>query len=143
MSHISTVNTIFNCKDSIIAAAKSIGLEVVEANEFTTYNGQRDSCSFKMVIPGNKEAYECGFVENEDGSWDLQFDRYGGGKGMMEKIGVRGGGANSEDTEGGIFEAAYKLERSKRSLRKRGIRFREKRVEVNGRMKTRLIASSR
>ena len=134
MSHISTCGTTFNCKDSIREAAQALGLEIVDAKTFVTYGGQQDSCDFKMVIPGNSTAYECGFVRNEDDTFDLQYDSYSKGKGMMEKI-----GANA-----GRFEAEYKYSRTKRALRAKGTRFREERkVGADGRMKRRLIARVR
>ena len=133
MSHISTCETVFNCEDSIREAAEDCGLEIVQSKVFTTYGGQQDACDFKMVIPGDGQAYECGFVKNEDGTYDLQYDSYNGGRGMMQKIGENAG----------RFEGNYKYARTKRALRKQGVRFREERKEVEGRMKRRLIATVR
>ena len=140
MSHISKCAEVFNDEDCMRKAAMACGLEFSEANDFRFYAGNRESCVYKMTVPGNADAYECGFEQVEDGTFRLKFDPYRGGLGLMEHL-------SAEDDESkriaGRFIAEYRYERTKKSLNARGIRYREERVVVEGRKKRRLVAAMR
>ena len=135
MSHISKCKEVFNDKESIQKAAVALGLTFTECTEFRYYQNQLEPCAFKLSVPGNAEAYECGFESNPDGTFTLKYDSFMGGYGLMEVLG---------EQDAGRFKAEYKYERTKKVARNRGVRFREDRVRgKDGRMKRRLLATVR
>jgi hypothetical protein len=89
MSHISTVKTAITDLDAIEVACRELGLELRrEQKTYRTYNKQKHACHAAIVVPGNERAYEIGLVLGQDGqTYEVKFDTWNGGKGMVEKAG--------------------------------------------------------
>jgi hypothetical protein len=88
MSHIAKVALKVKSLSALEAAAKEIGCDYRRnQKDFLWYAGKRNPCSHAIGVPGKKDAYEVGIIHEKDGSYSLQFDPYGGGLGLVDKIG--------------------------------------------------------
>ena len=133
MSHISTLQTVFNCEQSIQQAAEVLGLTFVRKATFVTYAGQEDNCDFALVHPSG-EMYEIGFVKLEDGTYELKYDSYDGGDGMMEVVGEKCG----------KLVAEYTFARTTKELSRRRVPYQVKEVAgQNGQPVRQIVAMVR
>lgn len=100
MSHISTVRLTINDLDALADAAEGLGLRLErDKKTYATYGGLTRPCDATIVLPDSGSAYEVGLVRvrtNPDGSttadpagtaYEVRYDNWAGGKGMMERVG--------------------------------------------------------
>lgn len=101
VSHISKVKVYVRDLAAFADACQSLGLQFVEGQKtFRTYNGARGVCEHAAIVPGQPKAYEIGLIRgsvNESGEFEknaggdcfeLNFDEWSGGYGMVAKAGA-------------------------------------------------------
>lgn len=128
MSHVVNMNARFRSLDCLERAAAECGMELVKQSAYRWYGRyMQDSplpegfsaeelgkCEYALRVAGNTSAYEVGVVKSKThpGEWELLFDSWHGGMGLMEKIG-----------EGGKkLKQSYTLNVGERHARKQGFR---------------------
>ena len=73
--------------DALKASCEPLGLEFHE-NQKHHKAWSTGECDHAIAVRGNSNAYEIGVVKNPIGAgWSLRADEYGGGNGLMDKIG--------------------------------------------------------
>lgn len=122
MSIIATVE--LEIKDLAAArrAATRLGLELREGQQTfrqhaTHGSGQR--CDHAIAVLGNPQAYEIGMIAKKGGTYELKYDHYSGGRGLMEKV-SSGSGRDIDK-----FRQAYAAEVAIAEVRRLGYRYRE------------------
>lgn len=91
MSHVAKVKMKekVDSLDILARCCKRIGLELVTGcSSYRYFAGKNQKCSQKITIPGNKDCYEIGVIENNDGSFTFEWDTFSGGKGIVAKAGT-------------------------------------------------------
>ena len=88
MSHISKIAVKIKSLAALGAACEQLGL-VFDAGATTHryYGGMKNPCSGKISVKDNTEAYEMGLVANGDGSFSLAWDKFAGGRGLVDVVG--------------------------------------------------------
>jgi hypothetical protein len=126
MSHITQIALEINDLNSLQTAVKALGLNFNEGQKQHKYfANQRGTCDHAISVPGNKEAYEIGVVQ--DGSnYKLQWDSFAGGKGLVQYVGQ---GANKLKQE-------YAVSVAEKQARRDG--YRVKRENVGGKIRLRI-----
>lgn len=112
MSHVTEIKTqVFNL-ETLAQASEQLGLEFVHGQRtFRSYfDRTKERCDHAIRVPGNSAAYEVGVKAQADGSFQLLFDDWNGGFGLLEKIGQ---GA-------GLLLQRYAIEEAKRLARTQG-----------------------
>lgn len=124
MSHITTVELKIKDLGALDEAAKQLGLELVlnPKDGFSWFAGNRSPCDHKLRVKhGSPDAYEIGLVRTVDEDYELRFDPFAGGHGMMERV------ASRDNPRGvGMLLQRYATEVSKRRLRREGYVVRER-----------------
>lgn len=88
MSHITKKKAKISNLSDLQEACDQIGMEFKEGQTTCRYYaGRKEPCTHAIVVPGNTDAYELGVLQEEDGTFSLLFDSYGGGNGLIDKIG--------------------------------------------------------
>jgi len=90
MSHIREQTTDIKFLPILVKAAARLGLEAdLSAKQFRSYNQSMESCpDGKLSVTGNSKAYEIGLSKNQEtGNYNLLFDSYQGGNGLMKVVG--------------------------------------------------------
>lgn len=107
MSHVVKLDVEIKDLVALKAAAKLIGMEFMEGQKTYRWWGHSvgdyplpegftakdlGKCDHALSIPNNNTAYEVGVVQRRDGKpgYHLLWDFYGGGKGLVEKVGKDG-----------------------------------------------------
>ena len=89
MSHTVSMKLKINDLATLAKAAESIGLEFrKDQRSFKAYT--TDVCDHALRVKGNKKAYEIGVRANRNGTYDLLFDSFLNGEGLMSVIGANG-----------------------------------------------------
>lgn len=112
MSHVTTIDIVIKDLDALRKACEECGLEFVEGQTTFKWFGKfmNDSpvpegyspadygkCEHAIKVPGNKQAYEIGVVQNKKTEgWSLLFDSWNGGYGLMAKAGAQCGKLTQE-----------------------------------------------
>lgn len=106
MSHVADIDLEIKDLDSLEAACKELGLELVRDQKTYKWFGSHvgdyplpdgftvadmGKCEHAIRIPGNTEAYEIGICKRRDGrpGYTALFDFWAGGKGMAAKAGPK------------------------------------------------------
>lgn len=130
MSHISTVTTQIKDLEAMAEACQFLGLELDQnAKRFRYYAGKYNACDAAIRIPGNTEAYEVGLVRGKDGTYQILYDPFCGGRGMQERI------SSMQDASGKYLAGSdcnrlkqeYSTAVAKRRLTREGYRVQETR----------------
>ena len=100
MSHISKVKVYVRDLAVFAEACRELGVQLVEGQKtFKTYNGKLGECDHAVVVPAKSRAYEIGLVrgrvaesggfvaDREGDCFELNFDEWGGGNGMVNRVG--------------------------------------------------------
>jgi hypothetical protein len=122
VSNIATIE--LEIKDLAAAkrAATRLGLEFREGQrtfrQHTTH-GAGQACDHAIAVLGNPQAYEIGVIAKKGGTYELKYDYYGGGRGLMEK--VSSGSMRDIDK----YRQAYAVEVAIAEVRRLGYRYRE------------------
>ncbi len=90
MSHVARIAVDVKSLADLEAAAQALGLKL-ECGVKTYNSYQRGlPCDHKITDPNNPHAYEIGVLARKDGKpgFDLMFDEFAGGQGMVAKIGA-------------------------------------------------------
>lgn len=107
MSHVCTIDLEIKDLDSLAAACKELGLEMVRGQQTYRWYGRSvgdyplpqgfaeqdlGKCQHAIRIPGDSRAYEIGVTERRDGrpGYTLLWDFFAGGYGMEAKVGSDG-----------------------------------------------------
>lgn len=106
MSHVTAVALEVKDLDCLKAAAKAIGMELVEKKTFKWYGTHvgdyplpvgftkedMGKCEYALRIPGKPGAYEVGVCKarGDKPGYSLLWDFWGGGYGLQEQIGKQG-----------------------------------------------------
>jgi hypothetical protein len=116
MSHITKLTLFIEDLDALEqACAEDLGLELVRGQKtHKAYFGNKNRCEHAIRVPGNTQAYEIGLVSKTNGEpgYEMQWDDYAGGHGLVEKVGV---GAKK-------LEQAYKARVAARLYQRKGYR---------------------
>lgn len=111
MSHVADMNLKIKNLDDLSRACQTLGLELVRDQKtykwfgrwMNDYSGENAAynhgikpedygkCDHAIRIPGDSKAYEIGVVADGSGEYQLIWDFYGGGFGLVDKIGKTGG----------------------------------------------------
>src|SRR5262249_30989281 len=106
MSHISEIAIQVKDLDSLEAACRELGLELVRGQTKYKWFGQwvgdtplppgvkksdLGKCDHAIRIPGNEAAYQIGVCKNSDGTFSLRWDFWCGGYGLEERVGSGAG----------------------------------------------------
>lgn len=118
MSHTVDMRVEILDLDALKASCEPLGLEFKENQKTHKSYYRGESCEHAIGVRGNSEAYEVGVVKNPLGNgWTLRADSYGGGRGLMDKIG--GPTANKLRQEYSLQLAARKIPRGYRIQREK------------------------
>lgn len=91
MSHISTLEIEIRDLDDLESACRDLGLELRRDQKlFRTYSGRHSPCDAAIVAPDRPTAYEIGLVARGR-SYELRYDDWSGGRGMMQVVGEKCG----------------------------------------------------
>ncbi len=131
MSHCVDIKTVIQDLDALEAACEKLGLELKRGQQTYKWWGHSvgdypipeglteedlGKCEHALVVKDNAQAYEVGLVKTKDGKgYRLLYDYYGGGKGLMAKIG------DNADT----LTQRYAAEVATRQARRQGYRVTE------------------
>ena len=123
MSVMKTVSLKIKDLDAVEAAAARLGLVLRRGQTtFRQHSSHQDeSCTHAISVCGKPDAYEIGLTDDGAGGFDLSYDAFNGGKGLMEIISAKGPSGH----DAGLFEQAYAVELAKRDARRRGHRVTE------------------
>jgi len=94
VSHTSSMEVSVQESDfeALEAACHDLGVEFVRGQtQFKQYY-RKAHCDHAIRVPGNEQAFEIGLVKQDDGSYDLQSDYFGGSRGLEAKVGPEGQG---------------------------------------------------
>ena len=92
MSHITKIKAQIKDLDALADGCFHLGMEVdLTAKRFRNFAGRMSECNGALRIKGNNTAYEMGLVKNKAGHFDLEWDDYGGGKGLVNVVGKNAG----------------------------------------------------
>lgn len=87
MSHIKKIELEINDLDALQKAASNLGLTFnYGARDFKWYRDQRNKCEHSISVPNSPKSYEVGISKKGD-KYELSFDPYMGGYGLMAIIG--------------------------------------------------------
>lgn len=121
MSIIATVELEIKSLAAAKKAAARLGMEFREGQktfrQHTSHHSTR--CDHAIAVVGNPEAYEIGVIAKSGGSYELKFDHWQGGKGLMDKVSV--GKRDNVDR----FKQAYAAEVAIAEVNRLGYRYRE------------------
>lgn len=88
MSHIRVQTSDITDLICLGQAGDQLNLQLNQyANQFRSYGGEMHKCSGKLSLHDKADAYEVGIEKNKDGTYNLLYDSYQGGKGLMKAIG--------------------------------------------------------
>src|SRR6266568_1086504 len=103
MSHVVTIKTKFQDLDALRAVLPGLGLEWLEGQ--TRFRSYTDGISVHAIgVKDHPTAYQIGLVPNKEKAWDILFDPWNGGYGLIDCIGP----------EARKLRQAYSLEVAKR-----------------------------
>lgn len=136
MSHITKVHLKIKDLSCVAAACTRLGLTFMEGQRTFRKHGANGTC--EHAINAGPNAYEVGLRAVDDG-YELQFDYWNGGYGLMEKIGTRDG--RGPISNANRFSQAYAAEVAIKSLRRSGHRVRES-VGANGSIVVEAVVSA-
>lgn len=121
MSIIATVELEIKSIAAAKRAAARLGLEFREGQKtFRQHLSHSNSaCDHAIAVVGNSTAYEIGVIAKSGGTYELKFDHYGGGRGLMAK--VSSGSGRDVDK----FRQAYAAEVAIAEINRLGYRYRE------------------
>jgi hypothetical protein len=122
MSHLTTITIEFKDLGAVKVACTELGLELVENQTTFKYYYPSAPCDHAIRIPRNTTAYEVGLVATQDG-YELKYDTYQNGHGMMEKIGQ----------DANKLKQAYATEIARKTMAKQG--YRVNTIRQNGRVR--------
>lgn len=122
MSHVVSIRCKIKDLDALEKAAKSLGLDFVKQATYRWWGHSvgdyplpagfttKDlgKCEYAIKIPKNNHAYEVGVVPSKTtaGEYELLFDFYAGGQGLMAKIGK----------DASLLTQQYKIETARKNL---------------------------
>lgn len=133
MSFIATVDVTIKDLDSLRVAAVRCGLEFSERKTFRAHASDSETvCDYVLSLPGNETAYEVGIRSAGEGRYELSYDHFMGGQGLMKHIASEGNSIGA-----GRLLQAYALEVAKKAMRRKGFTAREV-VGKNGHIKLEL-----
>ncbi len=128
MSHVSKFELQVTDLDSLDAACKELGLELVRNQQTYKWYGRSvgdypvpqgfteqdlGKCEHAVRIPDNRTAYEIGVVKSRTGKgYELLWDFYAGGYGMEAKVGK----------DGCKLKQQYEVQHGARFWRRKGYR---------------------
>lgn len=128
MSHVTSIELNISDLSCLEAAAKELGMELVEKSTFVWYGRHvgdyplpegftkedMGKCQYVLRIKGKPDAYEVGITKRRDGKpgYVPLFDFWAGGKGLMEAIGANGSKLRQE----------YALAVAMKDFRKKGFK---------------------
>lgn len=129
MSHVTRIDADITDLNALSAACEELGLELVLGKTNYTWWGhyvgdsplpqgfrkdELGKCEHAIRVKGKPDAYEVGVVRRRDGrpGFTLLYDYYGGGKGLVDKI---GDGAKTLTRE-------YKIQVATKKARQQGYR---------------------
>lgn len=92
MSHIATVKLDVKDLDALAEAAGRCGLELArDQKTYRWYRRRPKGCDHAIRIPEgpqkSRDAYEIGVVKRDDGTYELKWDPFAGGFGLVERAG--------------------------------------------------------
>ncbi len=88
MSHIAKVELKIKDLACLKTACQELGLEFMQGQtSHKYYQDKRNPCLHALRVKGNDQAYEIGVVQNKDGTYGLEWDSFGGGKGLVQVVG--------------------------------------------------------
>lgn len=129
MSHITEIKLEIKDLEALKSATRELELDFNEGQtSHLYYAGQRNKCDHAISVPGSKSAYEIGVVANPNGTYKLNWDSFGGGNGLVAKVGQ----------DANRLKQEYAAAVTEKQLRRQG--YRVKRQNVDG--KLRLVASN-
>lgn len=128
MSHVVGMGMRFRSLECLVRAGEECEMELIQDSNYKWFGSfvgdsplpdgftkdELGKCVYKLRVKGNANAYEVGVVRSKThpGEWELLFDFWQGGYGLIEKIG-----------EGGKkLKQAYTLNIGERHARKLGLR---------------------
>lgn len=90
MSHILKMAFVINDLEALDEAASEIGCELVRGQTtHKSYYASGNHCLHAIrVKDANRQTYEVGLTQAADGSYELRFDSFAGGNGLIDKIGA-------------------------------------------------------
>ncbi len=132
MSHVAQMEIDILDLDALATAAKRLGMELVKNQVKYKWYGHHvgdypvpegftpqdlGMCLHAIRIPGDDKAYEIGVVKRRDGKpgYQLMWDFWKGGFGLMDKIGETGG----------LLKQAYGVQVAKKQMLRDGYRVTE------------------
>ena len=90
MSHICTVKLKVSDLGALEKACKAIGLELkLGKTNYIAHLSHNTECAHAISVVGQKKAYEVGLLAQADGSFELKYDDWAGGNGLMNAIGEK------------------------------------------------------
>ena len=133
MSHVVKCDFLISDLESLDLAAKRLGGRLVRGKKTYSWFGrhvgdyslpagrtkeQMGTCEHELVFDGC--GYSVGVIKRADGKpgYDLEYDFYGGGDGLMQRIGE----------SAGLLKQAYAVIRAKRALAAKGLVVKEKKL---------------
>lgn len=128
MSIIATVELEIKDLGAAKRAAARLGLEWREGQttfKQHTSHGSGVRCDHAIAVAGNPDAYEIGVIAKKDGTYELQFDHWQGGRGLMAKV-SSGSGRDIDK-----YKQAYAVEVAIAQVRRLGYSYRET-VDASG-----------
>lgn len=139
MSIIATVELEVKDLDAAARAARRLGLELRKGQRtFRQHisHGAGDQCDHAIGVIGSTSAYEIGMIKKEGGVYQLKFDHYQRGKGLMEKV------ASGDRLDNiGKFQQAYATEVVIGEFKRAGHRYRES-TDASGNIKLEAFVSA-
>lgn len=132
MSHIAEIKIQIRDLDALTAAAKKLGLEFRrDQKQHRYYAGKMSPCDHALTIAGaiGAGAGEIGVVRKEGSTYGLNWDSYGGGGGLVAKVGQK-----AEKLVQG-----YAVEVAVREAMRKGFRVVSNRVRQDGKVELELV----
>lgn len=132
MSHIATIELVVKDLVALRAACETLGLELCENRTRYHWYGRAVGrpadatdgvCEHAIRVKDNGRAYEIGLVSKADGTgYELKWDSYMGGFGLVEKVGENAGRLRQE----------YAIEIATRVAKRQGFRIISKTIRSDG-----------
>lgn len=123
MSIIATVELEIKDLQAVDRACKRLGLEFRRGQKtFRQHLSHGNTgCDHAISVPGNSQAYEIGMISKKKGVYELRFDHWQGGHGLMAKVASDKKRLNDVN----LFRQAYAAEVAIGEFRRAGYRYRE------------------
>lgn len=88
MSHVSVIKAHIKDLTCLGIAAEYLGMEFDQhATLFKYFNNSKKKCDGVLRIKDNTRAFEMGVQKNKQSEYDLLWDSYGGGNGLVSVVG--------------------------------------------------------